>query len=98
MLEQVLKHNKLGNHFQILYLLKLLSKGAFSVADLNKSCISAEYSFSSTFKGIICLLQWLNVIKVNELVQLHEKYRGRQFCRTILHITVFKNGIRERAT
>ena len=79
MLEKILQHNKLGNQFQILYILKLLSKGAFSIDDLNKSCISAEYSFSSSFKGIICLLKWLDIIKINGLVQLNSDIQDGNF-------------------
>jgi len=40
MLEKVLENKKLGNAFQINYILKILSLGDVSVDDLKKACAS----------------------------------------------------------
>ncbi len=70
MLENLLQHSNIGSQSQIAYIVGLLSKGNCSIQDLKKACISKEYSFNSSFDGVICLLQWLSIIKIDNLVSL----------------------------
>ena len=79
MFEKVIKHDVLGNRVQILYVLELLEREESLVGDLNKACISATYSFSNSFKGVICLLEWLDIIRVNKFVKLHNNVGRKNF-------------------
>ena len=79
MFEKVIKHDVLGNRVQILYVLELLEKENSLVEDLNKACISATYSFSNSFKGVVCLLEWLDIIRINKFVRLHNNVERKNF-------------------
>ncbi len=70
MLEKVLENKKLGNAFQINYILKILSLGDVSVDDLKKACASSEPTFTYSYKGVMCLLEWLGVIEIADVVVL----------------------------
>ena len=75
MLEKLLQYNNLGSQSQIIYIVDLLSRGDYSARDLKKACISKEYSFSNSFNGVICLLQWLGIIQIASLVSLNNNIK-----------------------
>jgi len=68
MLEKLLNHDSLGTKSQILYIIRLLSNGDASYDDLYDACSSKEYSFSTSFKGVIALLEYLGVIRRNGML------------------------------
>jgi hypothetical protein len=70
MLERVLEFSDLGSESQILYITRLLLKSSANIDDLKKACISKEYAFIRSFDGVVALLHWLDVIKVNGVVTL----------------------------
>ena len=71
MIEKIFEANYLGNQKQLKYILELLSYGKHSLDDLRIACSSHDYSFSSSFDGIVYLLQWLEIIQIhNDIVIL----------------------------
>ncbi len=83
MLEKLLHYNNIGSQSQIIYILELLSKGNYSIKDLKSACLSKEYSFSSSFDGVICLLQWLEIITDSPLIKLKNKIESEGFVENI---------------
>ncbi len=79
MIENVLKHNYLGNKSQILYINDLLLKGKFTKDELFKVCSSKEYTYSKSFHGIIQLLLWLNIIKNDIEISLIKELSNKNF-------------------
>jgi hypothetical protein len=90
MLEKLLQHNNLGNQAQISYIIGLLSKGNYSICDLKKACTSKEYTFSNSFDGVICLLEWLGIIKITELVELNDDIFLKITAHKICHLVFIK--------
>lgn len=90
MLENLLRHNNLGSQSQIIYILELLSQGDYSIQDLRMACISKEYAFSNSFNGVVRLLEWLNIIKVSNLVKLHNNINLNDFIINICHLFFLK--------
>ena len=83
MLEKILQHSHLGTKSHIIYIIELLSNGHYSIQDLKQACASKEYSFSNSFDGTICLLQWLEVIKISNLVALRNSINLDKFTKEI---------------
>lgn len=83
MIEKLLQHSNIGSKSQIIYVIELLSKGSHSVKDLRIACVSKEYSFSNSFDGIICLLQWLDIINISNVVKLHNNIKSKTFIEDI---------------
>lgn len=83
MLENLLQHNNIGSKSQISYILELLSNGGYSIEDLKSVCISKEYSFSNSFNGVICLLQWLEIITDSHIVKLQNNIKSEGFVENI---------------
>lgn len=86
MLENLLQHNNLGTPSQITYIINLLMKGDYPILDLKKACASKEYRFSSSFDGIISLLEWLKIIKVSNVVSLYQKINTERFTVSICNL------------
>ena len=95
MLEKLLQHNNIGSQSQIVYILDLLSNGDYSIEDLKKACISREYSFSNSFNGVICLLQWLGVITDSNLIKLKNNIKLKNFTEDIC-ILLFSKLAKEK--
>ena len=93
MLEKVLQCTNLGNQLQILYVLKLLSKGDFNFEELRGACASEAYSFSESFPGIILLLQWLDVILVNTHIQLQSNIDEMNFTEKFCGLLFLKMAV-----
>ena len=73
MIEELRNHSHLGSHSQISRLLKLLSKENYSKKDLRLICNDLDYTFSRSFEGILHLLDWLEIIKISNLITLKKK-------------------------
>jgi len=65
MIDTILEITNLGNATQIQYILNLLKKDSFTIDGLKTACISNQYDFVHSFKGIMLLLEWLKIIKIN---------------------------------
>jgi hypothetical protein len=90
MLEKLLQYNNLGSQTQINYIIDLLSKGNCSIYDLKKACASKEYSFSNSFDGVVCLLEWLDIIKITKLVELNNDILLEITAQKICHLIFIK--------
>lgn len=68
MLEELLKHDKLGNREELLFFLfDGLSAGYYhSLPNVRKYCISNVFSISRCFKGLIELFQFMSFIEITE--------------------------------
>lgn len=86
MLEKVLQHNNLGSWSQITYIIDLLSKDNYSIHNLKKACIFKEYSFSNSFNGLTCLLQWLDIIQISNLVSLNNNINSNLSINSICNL------------
>ena len=65
MIDTILEITNLGNATQIQYILDLLKKDSFTIDGLKTACISNQYDFVHSFKGIMLLLEWLRIIQIN---------------------------------
>lgn len=77
MLQELLKHNKLGNKEELLFFLfdGLSAENAQSLTNLRKYCISNLFSISRCFKGLLQLFHFMSFIEINESsVSLNNKY------------------------
>lgn len=90
MLDTLLQHSSIGTQPQIAYILKLLSENDCFLEDLKYACISREYSFGASFNGIICLLQWLDIIKVTDFITLQNNIKQKNFTQDICTILFSK--------
>ena len=73
MIEELRKHNHLGNHSQISQFLKLLTEKDYLEKDLRYICGDLDYTFSKSFDGIVSLLVFLEIIKVEGRISLIKK-------------------------
>ncbi|WP_345975658.1 DUF3883 domain-containing protein [Sulfurimonas sp. HSL3-7] len=81
MIEKLLDQDRLGTKSQILYIIGLLSNGAASYEDLRHACSSQEYSFSTSFKGAIVLLEYLGIIKRNGVLSVVKLFDSDDFAK-----------------
>lgn len=68
MLEELLKHDKLGNREELLFFLfdGLSAVDEQSLANIRKYCTSSIFSISRSFNGILELLKFISFIKIND--------------------------------
>lgn len=66
MLEKLLKYPNFGNQQQLLFVVNNISKSSKKINDLKKICLDSDYSFGQSFDGVIALLNWLNILKVED--------------------------------
>ncbi len=68
MIDTILETENLGNETQIQYILNLLNKDSFTIEGLRTACLSNQYDFVHSFKGIMLLLEWLKIILIDKTV------------------------------
>jgi len=76
MLEELLKHDKLGNREELLFFLfeGISAKNSQALPSLRKYCISNVFSISRCFDGILKLFQFISFIEiVDDKVRLNKK-------------------------
>ena len=68
MLEELLKHDKLGNREELLFFLfdGLSPSNQQSLSNLQKYCISQHFSIARSFNGILKLCEFLSFIQVHD--------------------------------
>lgn len=68
MLEELLKHDKLGNKNELFFVLfqVLHSNKKHRLVDIKKFCISNLFSISRSFNGILSLLEFLSFIRIED--------------------------------
>ena len=88
MLDELLKHNSLGNKRELtLVLFQALTPGKEQrLSDITKFCTSNLFSISRSINGIFALLNFLTIIRIDkEKIQLNmktfnpEKFNSPQF-------------------
>ncbi len=72
MIDKILESKHLGNEDQIQYILNLLKKNSCTIEGLRTACLSNQYDFVYSFKGILLLLEWLTIVKrKNNIISLN---------------------------
>jgi len=68
MLDELLKHNKLGNKEELLFLLfnGLSTDGHYSVESIKKYCISNLFSISRNFEGLLSLCKFISFVQITD--------------------------------
>lgn len=111
MLEELLKHDKLGNKIELSFVLfKALSTDEEQgLDDLKNFCITNVFSISRSFYGIICLFKFLSFIKIenekitlcqnifnkNDFFQYHNYFEKDHFYRCLFNKLIELNAIHD---
>ena len=76
MLEELLKHDNLGNKRELGFVLfqALIPGKVQRLSDLIRFCTSNIFSISRSINGIVCLIDFLSIIEVkNDKILLNQK-------------------------